>query len=218
MRKAMKKLKISLCAAGAALGIVCGTFAPSLSAAAAPAYDSKYTQQYSMEYLLIPSLLKNTDARGVYRQLKQAMRYQTITQGDIWDMYLQGCNIPALAVQCLYNDQMVSGYLYKTIAGLPYESSDFKDVFDPVFYWCAYPEVQEKIPVYDEQQVLNNWLTEGMAAGRMGSAEFNLDYYKANYPDLAAVFGDNNINYYLHYIIYGKDKGMIADKLLSSTK
>jgi hypothetical protein len=49
-----------------------------------------------------------------------------------------------------------------------------------------------------------------MKEGRQGSAGFNLSAYKANNPDLVAVFGDDNVKYYEHYISQGRAEGRVA--------
>ena len=43
---------------------------------------------------------------------------------------------------------------------------------------------------------------------------FNLSAYKANNPDLVAVFGDDNVKYYEHYI----SQGRLKVELQSDTK
>jgi len=49
-----------------------------------------------------------------------------------------------------------------------------------------------------------------MKEGRQGSAEFNLNVYKANNPDLVAMFGDDNVKYYEHFISSGRAEGRVA--------
>ncbi len=46
--------------------------------------------------------------------------------------------------------------------------------------------------------------------GRRGSSEFDLNTYKANNPELVAMFGDDNVKYYEHYIASGKAEGRTA--------
>jgi len=53
-------------------------------------------------------------------------------------------------------------------------------------------------------------VTSGMKEGRRGSSEFDLNTYKANNPELVAMFGDDNVKYYEHYIASGKAEGRTA--------
>lgn len=46
-----------------------------------------------------------------------------------------------------------------------------------------------------------------MKEGRQGSAEFEVNAYKAKYKDLKDAFGDNLPKYYIHYILAGKSEG-----------
>lgn len=46
--------------------------------------------------------------------------------------------------------------------------------------------------------------TCGMAEGRKASENFDVSVYKANNPDLAAVFGDDLKAYYTHYVQSGR--------------
>lgn len=50
-----------------------------------------------------------------------------------------------------------------------------------------------------------------MKTGALGSAEFNVHIYRANNPDLVAIFGDDLEAYYYHYINGGKAEGRIAN-------
>ena len=198
-----------------AAGITAGTLAgSSLTAHAAAAYDSKWTQTYTMEELLMPALAKNTDAKGVYEQLRQALRFKTIYPGNILDMWEKGAKIPADAARLLADDGLITSYVYKMISGQALEASDFSDVFDAAYYYGANPDLAAAGVPYDEQTLFLDFLENGMAAGRNASAEFNLSCYKKNYPSLVKAFGDNNANYYMHYMLFGKAMGQVADKLL----
>jgi hypothetical protein len=67
---------------------------------------------------------------------------------------------------------------------------------------------------YDENTLFQDFLNAGMTLGRVANSEFNLAIFKANYPELEAALGDNNVNYYIFYILIGKDSGMNASTLL----
>ena len=51
-------------------------------------------------------------------------------------------------------------------------------------------------------------MVNGMPEGRIGSFEFNPALYRAANPELSALFGDNWMNYYIHYILIGKEEGL----------
>lgn len=187
-----------------------------LQVQAKAAYDTKYSQSISMESLLLPALTNRfTNANGVYTQLKQALRYQKIYQGNILNLINQGANIPADALKKLYEEGLISGFLYHFGTGQAFTADDYKDVFDPVWYWASNPDLQTAYGTYDENTMLVDFLTTGMSLGRSSSQSFNVSYFKSNYSWLQKYLGENNANYYLFYILFGKDMGMTADRLIS---
>ncbi len=203
---------------GAAITVstVVSPLAAGLSVQAKAAYDTKYSQSISMESLLLPALTNTfTDATGVYQQLKQALRYQRIYQGNILNMINSGANIPADSLKKLYEDGLISGFLYHFGTNQAFTADDYKDVFDPVWYWAANPDLQAAYGTYDANTMLVDFLTTGMTLGRSANQTFNVSYFKSNYPWLQQYLGDNNANYYLFYILFGKDMGMTADKKIS---
>lgn len=206
--------QIRVISAACAAVIAAGLTLP-LCADAASAYPSKYTQTVSIAELVKPALMNQwNNSDNMYEQLEQMLLYKSIDQGTILTYAQQGVQIPAAALQKLAAEGLISGYLYKTIAGLPYEASDYKDVFDANYYYAANPDLQGIVSP-DANSLFNHFLTQGMAEGRNGSASFNLAYFKKNYPSLAQSMGGSNVNYYLYYIIYGKDKGLVANRLIS---
>lgn len=56
----------------------------------------------------------------------------------------------------------------------------------------------------NKKALLEHFINSGMKEGRQASSQFNLEAYKTNNPDLVAQFGDDNIQYYEHYIASGK--------------
>ena len=190
--------------------ILAGALTVPMTAFAAPAYESNYTETSSMAQLLMPALMKNTDPTGVALQLSTALRYGSITQGDIWNMIQEGCTIPAESLRLLYEQGQVSGYLYKTASGLPYEPSDFAGVYDEKDYVSLNPAIAKALSdgSLQEQDLFYNFLLVGMPNGLAGSKEFSPAVFSEKYPEIAEELGNNVSSYYVWYLIYGKDKGM----------
>jgi hypothetical protein len=189
--------------------------APVCNAKAGAAYASKWTQTSTWTDTIAPALLKTTDAGMVYRELKLGFEYQVMREGDVYELYKdRGAKIPAEALQRLYTEGWISGYLYKTLTGQALVSGDMSAVFDPAFYYASNPWLQGVIDPNDREGLFQNFLAVGMQVGAVGSPDFNPACYKANYPDLAQAYGNNNANYYIHYILYGKQTGMSGDRLL----
>ena len=115
----------------------------------------------------------------------------------------------------LYEEGLISGFLYHFGTGQAFTADDYKDVFDPVWYWASNPDLQAAYGTYDENTMLVDFLTTGMSLGRSSSQSFQLSYFKSNYSWLQKYLGEDNANYYLFYILFGKDMGMTADKLIS---
>ncbi len=63
---------------------------------------------------------------------------------------------------------------------------------------------------YDENQLLNHFLTSGMQEGRTASASFDVSVYKENNADLAGIYGDDLTAYYNHYMSCGHSEGRIC--------
>ncbi len=184
-----------------------------LPAHAASVYETKYSEKSNWEELILPALQKTKDENAIYRQLKLSMQYQTLSEGNLYNLYMRDdVFIPVSVLKKLYDEELISGYLYKTIAGGTFSAEDFKPVFDADTYYADNPDLQSVIGA-DPASLFAHFLNNGMAEGRSASKEFNLSYYKENYPDLVKIYGSDNASYYAHYILYGKAEGRIADKL-----
>ncbi len=85
----------------------------------------------------------------------------------------------------------------------------YSPVFDPDYYYNAYPDVAAAFGK-DDQALLNHFLTYGMKEGRQGCSSFNVTGYKNRYQDLRLAFGDNLPAYYQHYIAYGQKENRDA--------
>lgn len=88
----------------------------------------------------------------------------------------------------------------------PADAAPYAAVFDYIYYAKCYPDLQAVFG-NDEAALLNHFITCGMAEGRQGNEEFNVQYYKERYPDLQSVFGEDLPAYYMHYITCGKAEG-----------
>jgi hypothetical protein len=51
-----------------------------------------------------------------------------------------------------------------------------------------------------------------MKNGDRASKEFDVKYYRSQYPDLEQAFGDDLSAYYNHYMTYGKSEGRTGAK------
>lgn len=177
-------------------------------------YVSDYSMTISMKSLLIPVLNATSDSKAIYRQLINALAYRQITSVDIFEMRAEGVNIPDDVLKQLADDGLIPSYTYKFFSGEPYTAEDFADVFDYTYYYGANPDLMAAGVAYDENTLFQDFLNAGMTLGRVANSEFNLAIFKANYPELEAALGDNNVNYYIFYILIGKDSGMNASTLL----
>lgn len=186
---------------------------------AASTARSGQTSTISMADLIAPALQKATNAAGVAQLLSTALHYNSITEGDIWQLIQQGYSISTNALKLLAQNGTISGYLYKMAAGLPLEPSDMQAVYDKAYYIAHNPAISTAIAdgtlASDDQTVFQNFLAVGMPAGLSGSENFDPSYYKTNYPELAAAIGEDNATYYIDYILNGRQKGLIASRLLS---
>lgn len=205
-----KKIKVIALMSAAAVSFGCAAGMPALSlgvqAAAGPAYESKWTVQYPFLTLLKSSLLNPyTDSNGIYEQLKQGIKYQTVSETDIMQLLQEGYRIPADVLQRLYAEGWISGYLYKTVSGQPFTAADFKDVFDVSYYVSANPviaaAVQNGTLPGDEMSLFLNYLTCGIPAGLNGSSSFSFAYFEAHYPQIAKALGNDKMAEAAYYIL-----------------
>jgi len=211
MNKMMRNKTVVKIAAGVLSAAFVITAVPTLDAQAA-AYNSKYTTTYSWEELILPALKKQTDVNGVYRQLKLSLQYGTLNEGNIRHLYEQSdVNIQLEVILKLYQDGLVSSYLYKDLASLSMNADDLAPIFNADYYYNANPDLQTVIG-YDPAKLFEHFVTYGMNEGRVASSTFNINYYKSNYPAIVAEYGSNNASYYDHYMAYGRFEGRVANK------
>ncbi len=118
--------------------------------------------------------------------------------------------LPVLTAMILF---VLAGFPVKAAPG---NEAVYATVFDSTYYYDHNPDLQIAFG-NNGALLLNHFLTCGMAEGRQGCEEFNVQYYKANYNDLQAAFGENLPNYYLHYITNGKAEGRIGNGTFAET-
>ncbi|MBD5451655.1 MAG: hypothetical protein HDR25_03335 [Lachnospiraceae bacterium] len=94
-------------------------------------------------------------------------------------------------------------YFPSIIYYAPYaDGIDYTAVFDVEYYYANNPDLQQTIGKNDAL-LFQDFLDNGMALGRQGSAYFDVNVYRKENPDLAALYGDDLKQYYLHYIMAG---------------
>ena len=85
------------------------------------------------------------------------------------------------------------------IAQFPRSSwMDYSAVFDADYYLKNNPDVA-KWASNDKDKALQHFINYGMAEGRRGNEEFDVQSYYNEYPDLRAAFGADVARYYEHY-------------------
>lgn len=209
------KKKMMMTAMAAALTISLSVMPASFAEAADTATTAKW-QSISWEDTIKPALEKTTDVNTVYRELKLGIQYKVLSEGNIRHLYEdEDTKLPIEAIQKLYQDGYVSGYLYKLLSGGTMTQEDMSAVFQADYYYNNNKDIQASVGT-DGAALFQHFLANGMKEGRPSSATFNLAYYKANYPDLVKLYGNDNAAYYQHYLLYGKFEGRVADKLTSN--
>ncbi|MDD5846930.1 MAG: hypothetical protein PUD05_06350 [Lachnospiraceae bacterium] len=205
MKKVFTK-RLAAAVLSASLGAA-AFFAPAagMEALAAPAYKSHFTQTFSWEDTIEPELLVETDENMIYRQLRLCMLYRVIPEGDIWDLnQARTVKMPLTVMTRLYNEGLISGYLYKKFSGEIWNAEDLSAVFDPVYYYNAQKgRLAGVIDPGDVNALTIDFIVNGMPNGYQGSASFDPHFYRSNYKDLDTRYGDNWFLYYNHYILYG---------------
>lgn len=90
------------------------------------------------------------------------------------------------------------------------EDRDLSPVFHIYYYKVNNPGVVKEYGEDNTQAIMNHFLVFGMKEGRKSSPYFNLQAYKKNNKDLVKKFGDDNKEYYIHYLLEGKEEGRKA--------
>lgn len=85
------------------------------------------------------------------------------------------------------------------ILGTPDLASVLTSEFDADYYATKYPEDAAFCAQYDLSLEIY-YSVYGAFTGQSMSADFDLETYKANRPELVEAFGDCNISYYVYYL------------------
>ena len=88
---------------------------------------------------------------------------------------------------------------YCTILSDPNLASVLNSEFDADYYATQYPDDAAFCAQYD-LSLETYYGVYGVFTGQSMSADFNLETYKTNRPELVDAFGDCNINYYIYYL------------------
>lgn len=109
-------------------------------------------------------------------------------------------------------DRVVKGNSSQIIGGkFLFRNFDMSPVFDPSYYKVGYPDVVAS-PNYgpSPEGLFKHFCEFGMKEGRQAHAEFNVTKYQARYPDLQKAYGNDLVEYYVHYVAFGKAEGREA--------
>ena len=87
--------------------------------------------------------------------------------------------------------------------------SAYRTIFDASYYYATYPDLAKAYGKNDAA-LFSHFINYGIAEGRSGSAEFNVNAYRERYEDLNAAYGDRLRSYYDHYLSCGRAEGRIA--------
>ena len=89
---------------------------------------------------------------------------------------------------------------------------DYSPVYNYHFFTNRYGDSIPELRGATEDEALEYFVTVGMANGLQGSSEFNLEYFKSNYPELKVLFGDDYSLFYYHYMGYRAGRLIIYEE------
>ena len=87
---------------------------------------------------------------------------------------------------------------------------DYSEVFNPTYYRDHNPDVAASPYGVSDDMLWQHFKDFGMNELRQGCETFNAKAYKERYQDLRNAFGDDNQQYYWHWIVFGKNEGRIG--------
>ncbi|MGN0437425.1 MAG: N-acetylmuramoyl-L-alanine amidase [Lachnospiraceae bacterium] len=86
-----------------------------------------------------------------------------------------------------------------------YQGVDYKDVYDFDFYLNKYKALRNTFGD-DEWKALEHFVKYGMKEGRQAKESFDVTSYRYANPDLRKLYRGNLVNYFTHYMNYGKNE------------
>lgn len=89
---------------------------------------------------------------------------------------------------------------------------DYELVYDYRFYRAHNPNVIG-LCGSDEMKTLQHFVEVDAKKGCYAKEDFNVYFYRKNYPELEEIYGDEWELYFLHYISIGFKAGLVADRL-----
>ncbi len=89
------------------------------------------------------------------------------------------------------------------------DASFYAPVFNANYFYNHNPDVAAAIG-YDENKLLQFFIKQGMAEGRKGSENFDMEIYRYWNRDLLLTYANDYQKYYMHYLNYGQFEGRIA--------
>ncbi len=91
------------------------------------------------------------------------------------------------------------------------DASYYAPVFNANYFYNHNPDVAAAIG-YDEAKLLAFFIKQGMAEGRRGSANFDMEIYRYWNRDLLLTYANDYEKYYTHFLNYGQYEGRIANE------
>lgn len=91
-----------------------------------------------------------------------------------------------------------------------YKGIDYSAVYNQDYYYKNNSSLHSKFKATDGNGLIKNFVQYGMTMGLRASANFDVNSYRLQYPDLRAAYGNNLKAYYMHYINNGKKEGRKA--------
>ena len=76
-------------------------------------------------------------------------------------------------------------------------------VYHGQFYRDKYSDLQDR----DGESLIDHFMAYGINEARQASENFNVNSYKEKNPDLVSVYGNNNKEYFYHYLWHGIAEG-----------
>lgn len=109
-------------------------------------------------------------------------------------------------VKQVYNNSKYAAYEHFINFGLA-EGRQGSIFFNINYYIQNNRDVTKAYGCENYVEIVNHFITFGIPEGRQGSSAFSQKIYKASNQDLSNTFKNDNIYYFTHYIIWGRNEG-----------